>query len=185
MLGNEVDAPGAARRVALRLAQTKRLIRLRVGKEEDSLTLINLSSLGAMGQTRMLLEPGQTVALVFECGQIIAGHVRWCRETFAGFAFEAPLPVRLQHPGARLREREPRYRVHREATVSMGNVSSPAIVRNISARGMMIETDMVLCLGQLVQVTCGIGAPSTYEARWMRGRRAGLLLREETAAGCS
>ena len=176
--GREGGEPEAA--LPLRVEpryKTSRRIRLIADGQESNFALQNVSANGAAGVTDRPLMPDQRIRLVFEGREEVAGIVRWVRENMAGIQFAEPIAPQLVHgPGsASLPERAPRYKVARAATIQGEFAPCPAVIRNISTRGMLIESRQPLRIGQDVEIRCGKMMPMSAQVRWVNGRQAGLV----------
>ena len=62
------------------------------------------------------------------------------------------------------------------ATIQGEFAPCPAVIRNISTRGMLIESRQPLRIGQDIEIRCGKMMPMSAQVRWVNGGQAGLLL---------
>lgn len=165
------------RREGQRVAQDARTITVSTAGVRTAFRLRNLSTRGASGEADIELRDGAQVVLEFERGQEVAGVVKWTRGPLAGIAFPAPIAldiIRCRTDGeGPQRERARRYNVARPATVVIGALSRAAVIRNISASGMLLESAFTLEPGQRVQVSCG-AMLMECQVRWSRHGMAGL-----------
>lgn len=160
-----------------RFAQQGATATLAVDGARQELRLANLSLSGASGSCAKPPRIGAVVELTFRNGRQMIGRVRWVRESLIGIEFMGRLPLdMLRAPAAGHRNRAPRYRVAREATVAANGGLRPAVIRNVSVLGMMIETGFSLMPGQSIEIRTGALAPIVGQVRWARNGRAGVQL---------
>jgi len=166
------------RRAEERVDQDQRTIVLDTERVKTAFRLRNLSSRGASGETDIILAIGDPVTLEFERGETAQGTVKWLRGKVVGIAFGSPLSLDVvqarEVAPERFRNRAARYQVKRAAIVVLGRQRRPAVIRNVSTTGMMIESAFTLMPGQNVVVEVGtmeIGA----QVRWSGHGRAGLV----------
>lgn len=168
------------RRDGLRVAQQARTITVLTAGVRTAFRLRNISARGASGEADVELRDGAQVVLEFERGQEVLGAVKWTQGALAGIAFASPVALDIiryrADPDEPRRTRATRYNVARPATIMIGTLSRAAVVRNISATGMMLESAFTLEPGQRIRVTCG---PMTLDCqvRWSRHGMAGLSFR--------
>ena len=162
---------GRQRRQEPRIVQTMRMIAMRVDGEEHSVGLLNLSTHGASVRADQPLPPGRMVALIFDDGREVKGRVRWVRDNRIGIQFHLRLPVTMLGP---MRVRERRVLVRRHVMLDMGGQMRPALVRNVSTKGMLIEATAGFVPGQWITVRCGAGWAVDAQVRWARANAAGL-----------
>lgn len=174
--GGEAE-PSPPQRIEPRY-KTSRRIRLIADGQESNFALQNVSANGAAGVTDCPLTADQQIRLVFEGREEVVGIVRWTRDNMAGIQFVEPIsPQLVQGPGsASLPERAPRYKVARSATIQGEFPPCAAVIRNISTRGMLIESRQPLRIGQDLEIRCGRMMPMSAQVRWVNGGQAGLLL---------
>lgn len=170
--------PAAPFRAEPRYRTNNRRIRMIIAGQECNFILSNVSTNGAAGSCDHVLQTEQRVRLVFEGREEIVGIVRWTRDTMAGIQFVEPLPQHLVHGGnsTALPERAPRYKISRSAKIAGDFAMADAIIRNVSSRGMLVETQQPLRVGQDVEVRCGRLLPLQGQVRWVNGGQAGILL---------
>ena len=173
--GGESEAP--PQRLEPRY-KTSRRIRIIVDGQESNFALQNISANGAAGYTDRNLMQDQRIRLIFEGREDVEGIVRWTRDNLAGIQFVESIAQHLvQGPGsASLPERAPRYKVARVATIQGEFAPCAAVIRNISTRGMLIESRQPLRIGQDIEIRCGKMMPMSGQVRWVNAGQAGLLL---------
>ncbi len=161
-----------------RFKANNRRIRLIIGSQETNFSLTNVSSSGAAGTSEHPLLCDQRVRLIFEGREEIIGIIRWVREMAVGIQFVQPLPPHLvQGPGSSaMPDRAPRYKIARTATIQGEFGPVDAVIRNVSSRGLLIETRQPLRIGQDLEIRCGRMLPFNGQVRWVNGGQAGLLL---------
>lgn len=153
------------------------LVTLETASGDYPFALHMLSADSASGRLPADAVPGDAVVLVFGAERRVPAQVRWVRSPMLGLGFEDLLPATLVAAYDRPSVARPaRHRVARAAAIRRGAEVARAIVRNVSRNGMMIETGLALCAGQLVQVMIGDDAAIDGQVRWARGGRAGLAI---------
>lgn len=172
--GDDADA----QRIEPRYHASNRCIRILVDGQECNFLLSNVSANGAAGSCDYPLQPDQSVHLVFEGQEEVLGIVRWTRDSAAGIQFVDAISHHLvQGPGnGALPARAPRFKVSRRATIMGDFPPCAASIRNISTRGMLVETSQFLHVGQDIEIRCGRMLPMQAQVRWTRTGQAGLLL---------
>jgi len=143
-----------------------------------------ISPLGATLRGGVKKAPGDEVALELATGQRPQGIIDWVRGGEAGMTFKQPVDVLalinrnlISQPTER--RTMPRVELRCGLDVKWGATLSPAILRNISARGLQIEGGALPPRGTFVQVFVeGLIVPSG-EVVWRKGDLAGIELFEE------
>ena len=143
-----------------------------------------ISALGATLRGQVTGAPGDEVALELATGHRHQGIIDWVRGGEAGIKFKQPIDVLalinrnlISQPAER--RAMPRVELRCGLHVKWGASLSPAIMRNISARGLQIEGDALPPRGTFVQVFVdGLIVPSG-EVVWTKGDLAGIELFEE------
>ena len=143
-----------------------------------------ISALGATLRGGERSTPGDEVALEIATGHRPQGTIDWVRGGEAGIVFKQPVDVLalinrnlISQPTER--RTMPRVELRCGLHVKWGASLSPAIMRNISARGLQIEGDAFAPRGTFVQVFVeGLMVPSG-EVVWTKGALAGIELFEE------
>lgn len=142
--------------------------------------IVNMSMHGVAGRCDRTLSVGQHVSFQFDNGEYCVGQVRWVNVDKVGIYFSRALPTSIIY-GAETRNefapRAPRYAATRRAMIKVASFQRPAIIRNVSTGGMMIETSLQLNIQQVVTVFCAEVA-FVASVRWTAGNLAGIKLRE-------
>lgn len=145
---------------------------------QGAVRLLNLSRFGAAAEVMTALKQSDWIRLAFANGTEVAGVVRWIRDDRFGIEFRKPLPANmtpreLQRPRI---DRAPRFWTARCAEVEIGGSSVPAIIRNISERGVRIESTAEFTTGQAVAIRCGASTPLEGTIKWSSPGNAGIQL---------
>jgi hypothetical protein len=140
----------------------------------------DVSLTGIQGETDIELTLGQVLHLSFDETVFQEGVVKWVKGARFGLKLEEQiaLPVvpaeyettddPLQQPRAR------RVGLNLGARIAAGRPPRPAMVRNVSATGMMIETSPGLLEGQSVILRIP-GSPNTLgRVQWTSGPQLGI-----------
>lgn len=167
------------RRSHRRFPQGGRVVTATVRGETFEFALANLSRLGASGCPQSPVVRGDWVQLRFDSDDRVDGIVRWVRDDLCGIEFGRPLgeEVSLDALHRRRIVRAPRYRVARLGAVTVDGTDYPALIRDISERGLRIETLAPIVAGALVVLSCGIAPSIDADVRWARAGVAGLRTR--------
>ncbi|MFC3579282.1 PilZ domain-containing protein [Sphingomonas hylomeconis] len=141
----------------------------------------DLSATGARGRADVELAIGQTLHLTLDERSYHTGQVKWTRNRNFGFAVPHAaaifgiLPADMDHGSVEgHRPRSPRIKVDIAARLVGGRPPQPAIIRNISASGILLNTSPGISPGQhlVVQVD---DAPTLYgRVQWSDAGRIGL-----------
>lgn len=167
------------RRQESRFSAFQRTVWLQVDSYEIQLLLNNLSLHGASGRVTSPLVEGQRLNLVFENGHGVGGTVRWVKGDVVGIQFSAPLAIDLlegSHMSTVKCVRERRYSVARKATILHDSASRPALIRNVSRSGLLVQISFALMPGRWIELRCGTLEPLQCQIRWSQRVNAGLLL---------
>src|SRR5947209_9435061 len=127
---------------------------------------------------------GEKVAVELATGQRASGKIAWTSQSAIGVRFDDSIDViallnRKLVSQAPERRTMPRLEVRCAAHVKCGEHFSPAMLRNISARGLQLEGDELPAIGTFVSVFVeGLNMPSG-EVMWRQERLAGIELFEE------
>ena len=143
-----------------------------------------ISALGATLRGEVTSAPGEEITVELATGQRQQGTIDWVRGGEAGIKFKQPVDVLalinrnlISQPAER--RTMPRVELRCGLHVKWGANLSPAIMRNISARGLQIEGDALPPRGTFVCVFIdGLNVPSG-EVVWRKGDLAGIELFEE------
>ncbi len=143
-----------------------------------------ISARGATLRGEVGKAPGEEVAIELANGQRPAGTIDWVGGGEAGVRFKQPVDMLalinrnlVSQPSER--RAMPRVEIRCGLHVKWAENLSPAIMRNISARGMQIEGDPLPPRGTFICVfTDGLNVPPG-EVVWQKGKLAGIELFEE------
>lgn len=175
----DVDSCGV-RKDRLPLDRGRRSVEIESGGVCQLLVIINLSQQGLMGECTLPPMVGDRIAVSLGIGAPVAGAVRWVRGVRIGVQFVAPIAMSQLRAdnGRQASPREPRCHLNVSATAQFGSVSTAAIVRNASAKGLQIETSLAFRAGSMVTLKIE-GMPMLKgHARWCVGVRTGLMLEQ-------
>lgn len=143
-----------------------------------------ISALGATVASDFAPALGERVSVELVTGQRAAGKVAWARDSELGIRFEDSVDViallnRKLVSQAPDRRTMPRVEARCLAHVKFGQHLVPAMLRNISSRGLQIEGDELPPTGTFVSIFVeGLNIPSG-EIVWKRGSLAGIEVFEE------
>jgi hypothetical protein len=147
-------------------------------------TIRKISALGVTLESDLAAPVGESVAVELASGQRAAGRIEWTDRGAVGVRFEDSIDViallnRTLVSQARERRTMPRLEVRCPVHVKCGEHFAPAILRNISARGLQLEGDELPAAGAYVSVFVeGLNVPPG-EVVWRRDRLAGIEVFEE------
>jgi hypothetical protein len=161
-----------------RLSRGDQIAMATTAHHQGPVRLLNLSRFGAAAEVMTSLEQSDWIRLEFTNGSEVAGVVRWIREDRFGIEFRKPLPADMT-PRELLRrrvDRAPRFWTARRAEVEIRGRSFPVIIRNISERGIRIESTAELSIGQPVAIRCGASTPLEGTVQWSSAGNAGIRL---------
>jgi len=140
----------------------------------------NVSSAGFMSETDVELEVGETVHLTLDDKGYQTATVKWTDGRQFGAAFETP----LARDGAgdeidfgtmeNHRPRRRRTAMHVPARVCLGRPVQPALVRNLSQSGMLLEVDLGLVKGEHILVKLGNRPLIAGSVKWTEQGRIGV-----------
>jgi len=140
----------------------------------------DVSLTGIQGESDIELTLGQVIHLSFDETIFQEGVVKWIKGARFGMKLEEQiaLPVVSEDlewgDGAEQQPRARRIGLNLGARIAAGRPPRPAMVRNVSATGMMIETSPGLLEGQSVIVRIP-GSPNTLgRVQWTSGGQLGI-----------
>jgi hypothetical protein len=143
-----------------------------------------ISALGATVRSKVQNAPGEELTVELPSGQRTAATVEWAKDGEAGIRFAKPIDV-LALINRNLvnqpidRRAMPRVEIRCSAFVKRGEDFIAATVRNISARGLQVEGDMLPPVGTYVSIFVeGLNVPPA-EIAWRKDKLAGIELFEE------
>jgi hypothetical protein len=177
-----VPAPGGDRRYQARENVGLRPVKIIAGGGEHSFFIRNISPRGVMGQTSIVVVPGQVVRLQFENGTIVPATVRWTRGSSAGLQFIRPGGLQQTLAvGSERKQREPRHRTSRSAVVVSGDTYRVVNIGNISRGGAQVEASLEP--GYFVTVSFAGGPSVSCQVRWTKDGRSGLMFARHVNLG--
>lgn len=147
------------------------------------------SATGLMGETDLELVIGQTLHLTIDEQHYYAGKVRWILDRRFGVDVPQALAMfghQTSHVdyGSEIAHlpRAPRVRLDLAARLLVGRPPRPAIVRNLSEHGMLLDTSPGLKPGQILVVRIG-NAPLLYgRTQWSKDGRIGFRTQQPVPA---
>ena len=143
-----------------------------------------ISSLGATVNTDLSPALGERVAVELVTGQRVQGKIAWTGRKEVGVRFEDTVDIvallnRKLVSQSPERRTMPRIEVRCLAHVRCGQHFRPAMLRNISSRGLQLEGEELPVAGTFVSVFVeGLNMPSG-EVVWRRDKLAGIEVIEE------
>ncbi|MBZ6379956.1 hypothetical protein B5C34_14105 [Pacificimonas flava] len=81
------------------------------------------------------------------------------------------------------RERERRARILRSGTIRVDGVTRKAIIRDVSADGALVQSDIELREGDSVELRIKDAQAMLCEVRWVRDNRAGVQFVRKIGVG--
>lgn len=133
----------------------------------------DVSATGLRGEANVELAIGQTIHLTIDEHNYHAGVVKWVRDREFGldivnankiFGCKSTYMDHGDREGHQ--PRAPRSKINMTARFVMGRPPRPAIVRNLSAGGMLLETGPGLKTGQHLVVRVSNSPPIYGRAQW-------------------
>jgi hypothetical protein len=143
-----------------------------------------ISALGVTVGSNLAPALGDRVSIEIATGQRPAGKVAWTGRGELGVRFDDAIDViallnRKLVSQTRERRTMPRLEVRCLAHIKCGELLGPAMLRNISTRGLQLESSELPARGTYVSVFVeGLNIPAG-EIIWSRGNVAGIELFEE------
>ena len=147
-------------------------------------TIRSVSPLGATLTGEIVSQQGEELALELVTGQRPAATVEWVEGGEAGVRFRQPIDVlalinRTLISQPTERRSMPRVELRCALRVKWGVTIADAVLRNISARGMQLEGDVLPAKGTFVSALIeGLNVPPG-EVMWRKDNLAGIQLMEE------
>lgn len=143
-----------------------------------------ISALGVTVGSDLLPALGERIAIEIATGQRPAGKVAWTGRNELGIRFDDCIDIiallnRKLVSQTPERRTMPRLEVRCLSHIKSGEHFSPAVLRNISAKGLQLEGDQLPAIGTYAAVFVdGINIPAG-EVVWKRANLAGVELFEE------
>jgi hypothetical protein len=152
--------------------------------ERQECSIRRISALGATLRGELTKAPGTDVAIELVTGQRPTGTVEWVKDGETGVRFSQPVDMLalinrnlVSQPVER--RTLPRVEIRCDVYVKFAENLSPAVMRNISARGLQLEGEDLPARGTFVSVFVeGLNMPPG-EVIWRRGNLAGIEVFEE------
>lgn len=158
-----------------------------------SVSVINVSSRGAMLESDIAVRIGETIDILFAEKHKTSAIVRWVRDGRFGVEFveeticwdatdgDAPIlrfaPLIREEPRPtprRVNDRAPRQPIARRGSLLARDLLVPVRIRDISSGGAAIECDRTLRAGREVELDLGEAGIRSAEVRWSRNGKIGL-----------
>ena len=143
-----------------------------------------ISALGATVESELVPALGDRVSIEIATGQRPGGKVAWAARGELGIRFDDSIDViallnRKLVSQTPERRTMPRLEVRSLAHIKSGGQFWPAMIRNISSRGLQLESEDLPPTGTFVSVFVeGLNIPAG-EVIWRRGKFAGVELLED------
>jgi hypothetical protein len=147
-------------------------------------TIRKISALGATVESDLVPALGERVAVELATGQRVAGKIAWTGHGELGVRFDDHVDIiallnRKLVSQTRERRTMPRLEVRCLAHVKCGGNFWPAMLRNVSTRGLQLEGDELPAIGSYLNVVIeGLNVPAG-EVVWRHGSLAGVELLDE------
>jgi hypothetical protein len=143
-----------------------------------------ISALGATLRGELAKAPGEDVAIELVTGQRPTGTVDWVKAGETGIRFSQPVDMLallnrklISQPAER--RAMPRVEIRCDVYLKFAENLCPAVMRNISSRGLQLEGEGLPPRGTFVSVFVeGLNMPPG-EVIWRRGNLAGIEVFEE------
>lgn len=152
--------------------------------QQRQCSIRRISALGATLRGELARSPGDDIAIELATGQRPVATIDWVSGGEAGIIFKQPVDVLalinrklISQPTER--RAMPRVELRCWLHLKWGANLAPANLRNISARGLQVEGDMLPPHGTFISVFIeGLNVPAG-EVVWRKGNLAGIELFEE------
>jgi hypothetical protein len=138
------------------------------------------SPTGVMGEADIELEVGQTIQLSLDQKTFHSGAVQWARGRRFGISLQDRLKISglsqqidMGHETGH-KPRQERVGLRLAARLYTSQPPHPATVKNLSRRGMLLETSPDLLMGQQLLVRVGDHPLISGRIQWCREGRVGL-----------
>lgn len=171
------------KRSSPRLNQRDREAAVLRGKAKARIRVLNLSQSGLMAEATVQLAPGERIEIVLDDSDPVPATMLWVDGRRFGAEFLVPLPfAALLPPSAGRRAPQAarpatdRIVVDAAAILRLGDNVVPASIRNVSVRGMLIETAARLQRGQAIEIEADGWPAIRASVMWNRDGTAGLRL---------
>lgn len=179
------DAPIDRKRASPRLNQHDREAAVRRGNAQARIRVLNLSQSGIMAESTVQLSPGERIDIVLDNSDPLPATLLWVEGRRFGAEFVVALPFAAllpptagRHAPQAARPATDRIVVDAAAVVRHAGVATPACIRNVSVRGMLIETAARLQRGQIIEIETNGWPAVGASVIWNRNGTAGLRLKK-------
>lgn len=143
-----------------------------------------ISALGATVRAQLKTMPGDSITVELATGQRPSAIVQWASGGEIGIGFDEPVDMLalinrtlVNQPAER--RAMPRVEIRCGAFIRKGADIVPVTIRNISARGLQVEGEILPAAGAFVSLFIdGLNIPSG-EVAWSKGKLAGIELLDE------
>ena len=146
-----------------------------------------IRDVSATGVSVRLFHPlpaGDSALLETETGMRVAMRRVWVRDSEAGFQFDQDIDVAaLVNEIGNFRKRKLRVDIELPVTLAFLGQQHPAVIRNLSQQGALIEADVRLALAQMIRLTSRYLPEIRAKVRWRRDNRYGLVFEDTFALG--
>lgn len=169
-------------RIAPRSSLMMRAAKLLCDSGEYVCVVRDVSATGSKLRLFHAPPPDRYMFLELANGERYAMECMWTRENNAGFRFSCAIDVNefIQEEGSRPR-RPIRLKLRRPALVTIGDVTAPAMIVDMSQQGACIEASHEYAIDQLMRVEID-GLPTrTGCVRWRKDQKHGLVFQESLA----
>lgn len=173
------------KRASPRLNQHDREAAVLRGSAKARIRVLNLSQSGLMAESTVQLFPGERIDIVLDNSDPVPATMLWVEGRRFGAEFVVALPFAALLPRAAgrrapqaARPATDRIVVDAAAVVRHAGVATPACIRNVSVRGMLIETAARLQRGQIIEIEADGWPAVGASVMWNRNGAAGLRLQK-------
>ena len=146
-----------------------------------------IRDVSATGVSVRLFHPlpaGEVAILETETGMQVAMRRVWVRDSEAGFQFDQPIDVaELVNEIGKFRKRKLRVAIELPVTLSFLGQNHPAVIRNLSQQGALVEAEVRLALAQMVRLRSDYLPEIRAKVRWRRDSRYGLVFEDTFSLG--
>ena len=146
-----------------------------------------IRDVSATGVSVRLFHPlpaGDSALLETETGMRVAMRRVWVRDSKAGFQFDQDIDVAaLVNEIGNFRKRKLRVDIELPVTLAFLGQNHPAVIRNLSQQGALIEADVRLTLAQMIRLKSDYLPEIRAKVRWRRDSRYGLVFEDTFALG--
>lgn len=146
-----------------------------------------IRDVSATGVSVRLFHPlpaGKQAVLETETGMRVSMRRVWVRDSEAGFHFDEAIDVAaLVNEIGAFRKRRLRVAIELPVKVSFLGQNHPAMVRNLSQQGALVDCEVRLALAQMVRLRSDYLPEIRAKVRWRRDNRYGLVFEDTFSLG--